>query len=103
MNEKIREPGADRLFDAILSLESREECYAFFEDLCTIQELKSMASRLEVATMLRDGLTYQEITDRTGVSAATISRVNRALSYGADGYRRVLERQAPESGRSGDR
>ena len=81
----------DRLFKAILNLETTEDCYNFFEDVCTIAEMKSMAQRIEVARLLRKGVTYQEIARETGASSATISRVNRALLYGADGYRRVLD------------
>ena len=76
----------------MLSLESREDAYRFFEDVCTIAEMKSMAQRLEVAALLRQGVTYQEIARRTGASSATVSRVNRALTYGADGYHRVLNK-----------
>ncbi len=81
----------DRLMQAMLHLNSPEDAYRFFEDVCTIAEIKSMAQRLEVATMLRQGVTYQEIVKQTGASSATISRVNRALNYGADGYTRVLD------------
>ena len=77
--------------DAILHLTSQEDAYRFFEDICTIAEMKSMAQRIEVARLLRAGVTYQEIAKETGASSATISRVNRALLYGADGYRRVLD------------
>jgi len=86
----------DRLFQAILSLESLEECYAFFEDLCTINELNSLAQRLEVARMLRDGRTYTSIEEETGASTATISRVKRFLQYGAGGYSLILGRQKRE-------
>ena len=81
-----------QLFEAILSLNSVEECHAFFQDLCTVAELRAMAQRLEVAQMLDAGMIYNEILDRTGASSATISRVNRALQYGADGYKAVLPR-----------
>lgn len=81
-----------QLFEAILSLKSVEECYAFFQDLCTVAELRAMAQRLEVAQMLDAGMIYNDILDRTGASSATISRVNRALQYGADGYKAVLPR-----------
>lgn len=84
----------DRLFDAILLLENREECYRFFEDICTIGEVKSMAQRLCVAQMLNDGNTYTEIAEVTGASTATISRVKRFLDYGADGYKLILSRLA---------
>lgn len=89
---KIRDDQVDMLFDAILCLKDREECYRFFEDLCTINEIKSLAQRLEVAMMLREKRTYHEIAEKTGASTATISRVNRALTYGAEGYDRVLSR-----------
>ena len=80
------------LFEAILSLRSQEECRAFFQDLCTVAELRAMAQRLEVAQLLDEGLIYNDILKRTGASSATISRVNRALQYGADGYKTVLPR-----------
>lgn len=92
MNKKIRTEAVDRLFDAILSLKNREECYDFFEDLCTVNELLSLSQRFEVATMLRAHRTYLEIADRTGASTATISRVNRSLNYGNDGYELVFAR-----------
>nr|WP_082238922.1 YerC/YecD family TrpR-related protein [Holtiella tumoricola] len=82
----------DGLFEAILKLENIEECYAFFEDICTINEIKSLAQRLEVAKMLEAKRTYTEIQQITGASTATISRVNRCLSYGSDGYKLILER-----------
>ena len=80
------------LFDAVLTLETKEECRAFFQDLCTVAELRAMAQRLEVAQLLDDGLIYNDILQRTGASSATISRVNRALQYGANGYKTVLPR-----------
>lgn len=92
MNEKLVDSATDRLFTAILSLRDIKECYAFFEDICTVAEIKSLAQRLHVAVMLRQGHTYTEICEATGVSTATISRVNRSLEYGADGYKIVLER-----------
>ena len=82
------------LFEAILALRDREECRAFFH-LCTVAELKAMAQRLEVAQLLDQGLIYNDILRRTGASSATISRVNRALQYGADGYKTVLPRLEP--------
>lgn len=87
---RIHSEQADLLMQAILQLKSEEDAYRFFEDLCTIAEVKSMAQRLEVAVLLRRHITYQEIARQTGASSATISRVNRALLYGADGYNRVL-------------
>lgn len=92
MNQKIKNDAVDRLFDAVLCLDTREECYNFFEDLCTVNELLSLSQRFEVASMLQDKCTYLEIADKTGASTATISRVNRALNYGNDGYDLVLER-----------
>ena len=82
----------DRLYKAILTLETEEECYNFFQDLCTIPELRSMEQRYEVATLLNNGLIYNDILERTGASSATISRVNRSLIYGAGGYESVLEK-----------
>ena len=87
-----RNQTTDALFDAILSLETREECYNFFQDLCTISELRSMEQRYEVATLLNDGMIYNDILERTGASSATISRVNRSLIYGSGGYESVLEK-----------
>ena len=86
MNKKIKTDAVDHLFEAILTLENKEECYAFFEDLCTVNELLSLTQRFEVASMLRDQKTYLEIAEKTGASTATISRVNRSLNYGSDGY-----------------
>ena len=85
-------PEQDRLFDAILKLKDREECRSFFEDICTMGELNEMAKRLWVAELLTEGVSYLQISKRTGVSTATISRVNRALSWGAGGYGIALER-----------
>ena len=92
MNNKIKTPAVDFLFDAVLSLKSREECYTFFEDLCTINELLSLSQRFEVAKMLTKHKTYLEIAEKTGASTATISRVNRSLNYGNDGYELVFNR-----------
>ena len=97
MNKKIMTPAVDELFDAILSLQSKEECYSFFEDLCTINELLSLSQRYEVASMLSDKKTYMEIAEKTGASTATISRVNRSLNYGNDGYELVFERLKGQS------
>ena len=88
---KVRNEQTDLLMESLLHLTTMEDAYRFFEDLCTIAEVKSMAQRIEVATMLRNGVTYQEIARETGASSATISRVNRALLYGAEGYVRVLD------------
>ena len=92
MNEKLQDPQTDFLFSAILTLESSQECYRLFEDLCTAVELKSMAQRMQIAALLDEGKTYAEIMEKTGGSTATISRVNRSLEYGADGYRTVLDK-----------
>ena len=89
---RFADPGMDRLFQAVLQLRSLEECYRFFEDLCTVGELRALAQRLHVAAMLCDGATYEEIQRATGMSSATISRIKRFLLYGADGYRLVLDR-----------
>lgn len=80
------------LYRAILSLTTLEDCHAFFQDLCTVSELRAMSQRLEVAQMLDEGMIYNDILERTGASSATISRVNRALQYGAGGYKAVLHR-----------
>lgn len=88
----LKNDNADLLYEAMLSLKTKEECRAFFQDLCTITEVKAMAQRIEVARLLDQGLIYNEILEKTGTSSATISRINRALQYGADGYRIVLDR-----------
>ncbi len=90
--DKLKEYGIDQLFDAILALKTKEECYLFFDDLCTINELKSLSQRLEVARMLQEGQTYNQIEDATGASTATISRVKRCLHYGNDAYELILNR-----------
>ena len=92
MTKKIRTEEVDFLFEAILTLQNTDECYQFFEDVCTINELLSLAQRFEVAQMLRKKNTYLEIAEKTGASTATISRVNRSLNYGNDGYDMVLNR-----------
>ncbi|MCX7885606.1 MAG: YerC/YecD family TrpR-related protein [Caloramator sp.] len=89
---KIKSDDVDLLFEAILTLETIEDCYRFFEDICTVNEIKAIAQRLHVAKMLRERRTYIDIADTTGASTATISRVNRFYNYGNDGYKRVLER-----------
>ncbi|MDD7362935.1 MAG: YerC/YecD family TrpR-related protein [Peptoniphilus sp.] len=91
-SSKIKDKNMDDLFDAILSLENREECYRFFEDICTIKELMAISQRLEVVKLLVADNTYHVIEEETGASTATISRINRALHYGADGYTLVLKR-----------
>ncbi|MBQ4260212.1 MAG: TrpR YerC/YecD [Lachnospiraceae bacterium] len=92
MNKKIKTEAVDFLFDAILCLENRDECYSFFEDLCTVNELLSLSQRFEVAAMLKKRRTYLEIAEKTGASTATISRVNRSVNYGNDGYDLVFDR-----------
>lgn len=92
MSKKIHTEAVDHLFEAILSLKDKEECYTFFEDVCTINELMSLSQRFEVAKMLRQKKTYLEISEKTGASTATISRVNRSLTYGNDGYEMVFNR-----------
>ena len=95
MNEKIKTDAVDYLFEAILCLETKEECYSFFADLCTVNELLSLSQRFEVAAMLKEKKTYLGIAEKTGASTATISRVNRSLNYGNDGYDLVLGRMEP--------
>ena len=92
MNSKLKDAHMDELFQGILSLSSVEECYNFFEDLCTITELRAMAQRFQVAKMLDEGQIYSDIVRETGASTATISRVDKCLIYGTDGYRMVLDR-----------
>ena len=92
VNPKLKDELNDQLCNAVLKLETVEECYQFFDDICTISELKAMSQRLEVAKMLQKRHTYDEIVSRTGASTATISRVKRCLNYGADGYNLVFER-----------
>ena len=92
MNSKIKDEYTDFLFDAILQLQSKEECYQFFEDLCTVSELKALSQRIVVAKMLSDKRVYSDIVAATGASTATISRVNRSLIYGCDGYDMVFSR-----------
>ena len=97
MSKKLRTDAVNNLFDAILSLENREECYLFFEDVCTVNELLSLSQRFEVAKMLREQNTYLDIAEKTGASTATISRVNRSLNYGNDGYDMVFARMNLEN------
>lgn len=92
MNSKIKDEHTDHLFEAILALETTEDCYKFFEDLCTVPELKAMSQRFEVAKMLSEKQVYSEIVKKTGASTATISRVNRSLIYGSDGYDLVFKK-----------
>ncbi|QJI70551.1 hypothetical protein HI030_04195 [Staphylococcus haemolyticus] len=90
--EKLRGQALDELFDAILTLENREECYQFFDDLCTVNELQSLSQRLQVAKMIKQGYTYATIEKESGASTATISRVKRSLQWGNDAYTMILER-----------
>ena len=92
MGKSVRTEAVSELFEAILTLENEEECFDFFEDVCTVNELLSLAQRFEVAKMLKDGHTYMEVAEKTGASTATISRVNRSLNYGKDGYELVFGR-----------
>ena len=96
MSKNIRNESTDGLFQAILSLQDMDECYTFFEDVCTINEIQSLSQRFEVAKLLREKKTYLEIAERTGASTATISRVNRSLNYGNDGYDMVFRRMEAE-------
>lgn len=92
MSAKFKDSNVDFLFEAILNLETLDECYDFFEDLCTVTEIKSISQRIVVAKMLRDKKVYNEIVSETGASTATISRVNRSLQYGCNGYEVVFKR-----------
>ena len=95
-NRNKRSNPEHELYQAILKLETVEECYNFFMDLCTVPELNAMEQRFEVALLLSDGMLYNDILERTGASSATISRVNRSLNYGTDGYRLVIDRMGNE-------
>ena len=92
----FRSPSIDRLLDAISGLNDREECYKFFEDVCTIKELQDMAQRLDAAILLDQGVNYQTISEQVGISTATISRVSKCLNYGSGGYREALNRLKKE-------
>lgn len=92
MNSKLKNENTDLFFRAVLSLRDSDECYDFFEDLCTVSELQAMAQRFHVARLLSEGKTYQEISADTGASTATISRINKCLEYGTDGYKTALKR-----------
>lgn len=92
MNNKLKDDSVDFLFQAILALENLEECYDFFEDLCTVAEIKAMSQRIVVAKMLNEKRVYNDIVSETGASTATISRVNRSLNYGCDGYDKIFKR-----------
>ncbi len=96
MSKTIRTEAVDHLFEAILLLKDKEECYTFFEDVCTVNELLSLSQRFEVAYMLREKKTYLDIAEKTGASTATISRVNRSLNYGKDGYDMIFDRMLKE-------
>ena len=92
MSKFLDKPASDTLYRAIMALKSEEECRIFFQDLCTVSELKAMEQRMDVAMLLEQGSIYSEILDRTGASSATISRVNRCLHYGSGGYQTVIPR-----------
>ncbi len=92
MSKFLDKPASDTLYRAIAALENEDECRRFLQDLCTVSELKAMEQRMDVAMLLDEGLIYSDILERTGASSATISRVNRCLHYGADGYRTVIPR-----------
>lgn len=92
MNPRLKEMNAELLFNAILRLKTMDECSDFFDDLCTVQEIKALTQRLQVASMLSKGKVYSDIVGQTGASTATISRVNRSLNYGSDGYKVIFER-----------
>lgn len=94
---KFKSDAVDTLFKAILSLKDAEECYSFFDDICTITEIKDMAQRLETAMLIDKGISYQKISDQIGVSTATISRVSKCLNYGAGGYRTIIDRMKEEN------
>lgn len=99
MNPKLKDHNVEYLYRAIMSLENMEECDRFFDDLCTVPELKALSQRLQVAKMLSERRVYSDIVQATGASTATISRVNRSLNYGADGYTKIFERLDKEDGR----
>ena len=98
MNSKLKNKNTDMLFEAILQLKNTEECYNFFEDLCTVPELRALSQRLVVARRLTQKMVYNAIVEETGASTATISRVNRSLTYGCDGYKMVFERMDKNNG-----
>lgn len=98
MSKFLDKQSSDALYRAIVSIQNEEECRKFLDDLCTVSELKAMQQRMDVALLLDEGLIYSEILEKTGASSATISRVNRALHYGADGYRAVLPRLKEKEG-----
>lgn len=94
----LRSESVDRLFQTILNLGSIDECYAYFEDLCTIKEVKDMAQRLDTAILLSQGCSYQKIMEQIEISTATIGRVSRSLNYGTGGYRTAIAKLSPEEG-----
>ena len=98
MPKKFKDVDLAPFFEAVLSLEYEEECYKFFDDICTVQELKAIAQRLQVAKMLDENRVYNDIVAETGASTATISRVNRSLHYGSSGYRLIFDRLSDEKG-----
>ena len=97
MSKFLDKPASDTLYRAIILLQTEEECRNFLQDLCTVSELKAMEQRYEVAKLLDEGMVYNEILEKTGASSATISRVNRCLNYGADGYRVILDRMGEQT------
>lgn len=99
MNPKLKDANVEYLYRAVLSLRDMGECDRFFDDLCTVQELKALSQRIQVAKMLRDHRVYSDIVQATGASTATISRVNRSLNYGADGYEAIFKRLDEDDGR----
>ncbi|WP_101913213.1 YerC/YecD family TrpR-related protein [Megasphaera vaginalis (ex Bordigoni et al. 2020)] len=99
-NERLKDHLHDQLFEAILELRDLEECYEFFEDICTIQEMKAISARLEVARMLKGGEIYEDIVKKTGASTATISRIKRCLMYGSGGYGKILDRLAEKEAKT---
>ena len=92
MSDKLKDKNVDFLFEAILKLQTLDECYDFFEDLCTVSEIKAISQRIVVAKMLRDKKVYSDIVAETGASTATVSRVNRSLQYGCNGYEEIFKR-----------
>ena len=100
MNKRIKKERNDEMYRAILTLKDLDECRKFFDDLCTLSELQAMEQRFQVAVLLRQGMIYTDILEKTGASSATISRVNRSLQYGADGYSVVFERLGIDPPRS---
>ena len=93
---KLHNSSMDRLFQSILNLDSIEECYSYFEDLCTVKELQDMAQRLDTAALLAEGCSYQQICEQVGVSTATVGRVSKCLNYGSGGYRAALNKLSQE-------